>query len=51
LIGLATLVVALEVQVRGVEEPYLRVTHGEGYRRDEASVGRFLPGVGLADQP
>lgn len=47
LVGLLVLVVALEVQVRGVEEPYLRATHGDAYRRYEASVGRFVPGLGL----
>lgn len=47
LAGLAVLLAALEVQVRGVEEPYLRATHGEAYRRYEQSVGRFVPGLGL----
>jgi protein-S-isoprenylcysteine O-methyltransferase Ste14 len=45
-IGLVSLVVALEAQVRGVEEPYLRSAHGEAYRRYEATVGRFVPGLG-----
>jgi protein-S-isoprenylcysteine O-methyltransferase Ste14 len=48
LAGLALLVAALEVQVRGVEEPYLRATHGASYRRYEQTAGRFLPGLGLA---
>ena len=46
LVGLAGLVVALELQVRVVEEPYLLRAHGEPYRRYAAETGRFLPGVG-----
>ena len=44
--GLVGLVVALEVQVRVVEEPYLSRTHGETYARYARRVGRFVPGVG-----
>jgi protein-S-isoprenylcysteine O-methyltransferase Ste14 len=44
--GLALLVVALELQVRAVEEPYLRATHGRAYRDYEGRVGRFVPAVG-----
>jgi protein-S-isoprenylcysteine O-methyltransferase Ste14 len=40
------LVVALQLQVRAVEEPYLIATHGDAYRRYAAGVGRFLPGLG-----
>jgi protein-S-isoprenylcysteine O-methyltransferase Ste14 len=40
------LLAALEIQVRGVEEPYLLRTHGEAYRRYAAATGRFLPGIG-----
>ena len=47
-VGLAVVLVALEVQVRGVEEPYLRSVHGAAYRRYEQQVGRFVPGLGLA---
>ena len=47
-VGLVVLGVALEVQVRGVEEPYLRVAHGDAYHRYEQTVGRFVPGLGLA---
>ena len=36
----------LEVQVRAVEEPYLRRTHGEAYRDYASRVGRFVPGIG-----
>jgi protein-S-isoprenylcysteine O-methyltransferase Ste14 len=41
------LLVALELQVRLVEEPYLLSTHGDEYARYAARVGRFVPGVGL----
>ncbi len=45
-VSVGLLVVALELQVRRVEEPYLRATHGESYRRYTSQVGRFVPGVG-----
>lgn len=45
--GLILAVTALELQVRRVEEPYLRDKHGAAYRSYTASVGRFVPGVGL----
>ena len=44
--GLAALLVALELQVRGVEEPYLRKVHGAAYADYERRVGRFFPGLG-----
>lgn len=44
--GFAGLIVALELQVRVVEEPYLLRTHGEAYAAYAARVGRFVPGVG-----
>jgi protein-S-isoprenylcysteine O-methyltransferase Ste14 len=46
LAGLAALVIALQLQVRVVEEPYLLRTVGVDYRSYAARVGRFLPGVG-----
>lgn len=46
LASLAALLVALEIQVRAVEEPYLLRTHGEAYRRYAGATGRFLPGIG-----
>jgi protein-S-isoprenylcysteine O-methyltransferase Ste14 len=46
LAGFVALVVGLQVQVRLVEEPYLRRTHGEAYVRWAARTGRFVPGVG-----
>jgi protein-S-isoprenylcysteine O-methyltransferase Ste14 len=46
LAGLAVLFVALEIQVRLVEEPYLLRAHGDAYRDYARGVGRFVPGVG-----
>jgi protein-S-isoprenylcysteine O-methyltransferase Ste14 len=46
LTGLIGLAVALELQVRVVEEPYLLRAHGENYAGYAARVGRFVPGVG-----
>jgi protein-S-isoprenylcysteine O-methyltransferase Ste14 len=46
LAGLAALFVALQLQVRVVEEPYLLRAHGTGYAGYAARVGRFVPGVG-----
>jgi protein-S-isoprenylcysteine O-methyltransferase Ste14 len=46
LAAVASLVLALELHVRLVEEPYLRRTHGASYARYAASAGRFLPRIG-----
>lgn len=46
LVGWVSLVVAIELQVRVVEEPYLRQLHGARFGRYLATVGRFLPWVG-----
>jgi protein-S-isoprenylcysteine O-methyltransferase Ste14 len=46
LASLALLVAAIELQVRAVEEPYLRRTHGDAYARYAARVGRFVPWLG-----
>jgi protein-S-isoprenylcysteine O-methyltransferase Ste14 len=52
LLAVVALVVAVEIQVRLVEEPYLAATHGTAYLRYAASAGRFLPGIGrLAAEP
>ncbi|HWM12152.1 MAG TPA: isoprenylcysteine carboxylmethyltransferase family protein [Solirubrobacteraceae bacterium] len=45
-VGLVALVLALELQVRVVEEPYLLRVHGSRYAAYARRVGRFLPGVG-----
>jgi protein-S-isoprenylcysteine O-methyltransferase Ste14 len=44
--GLVLTVVAIELQVRAVEEPYLQRVQGQLYRDYATAVGRFLPGVG-----
>ena len=46
LAGLAALWLALEIQVRLVEEPYLLRAHGDSYRQYAGRVGRFVPGLG-----
>ena len=43
----AIFLAAIEVSVRTIEEPYLLGIHGDDYRDYTASVGRFLPGIGL----
>jgi protein-S-isoprenylcysteine O-methyltransferase Ste14 len=47
IVGFALLIVTIELQARVVEEPYLLTVHGEAYRDYLATVGRFVPGVGL----
>lgn len=44
--SLACFALALELQVRGVEEPYLARVHGDAYRAYASRVGRFLPRLG-----
>jgi protein-S-isoprenylcysteine O-methyltransferase Ste14 len=46
LAALVLLVVAVELQVRVVEEPHLLALHGDDYRAYAARAGRFLPGIG-----
>jgi protein-S-isoprenylcysteine O-methyltransferase Ste14 len=46
LAGVAALLLALEIQVRLVEEPYLLRQHGDAYGSYAARVGRFVPGLG-----
>jgi protein-S-isoprenylcysteine O-methyltransferase Ste14 len=46
LAGLLGLAVALQLQVRGVEEPYLARQHGHAWSAYSSRVGRFLPGIG-----
>ncbi|CAN5122386.1 hypothetical protein BH09ACT10_BH09ACT10_00340 [soil metagenome] len=41
-----TMLVAIQISVRRSEEPYLRATHS-AYRNYSATVGRFVPRVGL----
>jgi protein-S-isoprenylcysteine O-methyltransferase Ste14 len=51
LAGFAALALALEIQVRLVEEPYLRRVHGQAYASYAARTGRFAPGVGRMNHP
>jgi protein-S-isoprenylcysteine O-methyltransferase Ste14 len=44
--ALGCLVLAVELQVRVVEEPYLLRVHGGAYRGYAAGTGRFVPGLG-----
>jgi protein-S-isoprenylcysteine O-methyltransferase Ste14 len=46
LVGLVGLVLALELQVRVVEEPYLLQAHPHSYPTYARRVGRFVPGLG-----
>jgi protein-S-isoprenylcysteine O-methyltransferase Ste14 len=46
LAAVVVIALALELQVRVVEEPYLIRTHGDEYRAYASRVGRFVPGVG-----
>lgn len=50
---MAVTLIGIEIQVRLVEEPYLRSIHGAAYTDYASRVGRFLPGVGRlrADRP
>jgi protein-S-isoprenylcysteine O-methyltransferase Ste14 len=48
--GLVGLVVGLQLQVRLVEEPYLRTIHGRAYTDYAALVGRFVPMLGRHDR-
>ncbi|BBY25476.1 hypothetical protein MSTO_56810 [Mycobacterium stomatepiae] len=45
--GFILLIAAVELQVRRVKEPHLLRAHGDAYRGFAATVGRFIPGVGL----
>ena len=44
--GLVIASAGIQVQVRAVEEPYLRRVHGHTYRDYATRVGRFLPRLG-----
>jgi len=39
---------AVELQVRMIEEPYLRRVHGSSYENYVAQSGRFLPAIGTS---
>ena len=46
LLGWALLLIAVQLQVRVVEEPHLKRQHGSAYVEYLATVGRFLPRFG-----
>jgi protein-S-isoprenylcysteine O-methyltransferase Ste14 len=45
LLALVALVVAVQLQVRSIEEPHLLRVHGSAYAAYVARTGRFLPGI------
>ena len=45
-LALVALLIALELQMRLVEEPYLTRVHGTSYRDYASRTGRFVPGWG-----
>lgn len=45
-VALLCLIVAVEMQVRLIEEPYLTNMHGPTYREYSAGTGRFVPAIG-----
>ena len=49
--AVVVLMVALEIHVRAVEEPYLVRSHGAAYTAYAARAGRFLPGIGRLRRP
>ncbi|MBN1097747.1 MULTISPECIES: isoprenylcysteine carboxylmethyltransferase family protein [unclassified Blastococcus] len=50
-LALIALVAAVQLQVRAVEEPYLRGVHGAAYDAYAARAGRFVPGIGRLTAP
>lgn len=44
--GLVLVLAGIQIQVRLVEEPYLRRTHGAAYAGYTATTGRFFPKIG-----
>jgi protein-S-isoprenylcysteine O-methyltransferase Ste14 len=46
IVGVFVLILAIELQVRFVEEPHLRQLHGDDYAVYASRVGRFVPGIG-----
>ncbi|WP_432146939.1 methyltransferase family protein [Streptomyces sp. bgisy084] len=45
-LALVVLILAIELQVRVVEEPYLSGVHGSAYDAYTTRAGRFIPGIG-----
>ena len=46
ILAFGLLLLGVETQVRFVEEPYLKRTHGEAYKSYCRRIGRFVPGIG-----
>jgi protein-S-isoprenylcysteine O-methyltransferase Ste14 len=46
LAGMAIILIGAQLQVRIIEEPYLRNVHGNAYFDYASRVGRFLPTIG-----
>ncbi|SDL33367.1 methyltransferase family protein [Streptomyces indicus] len=44
--GLAAMAIGNELQVRRIEEPYLKRIHGDAWQEYAARTGRFVPGLG-----
>lgn len=54
IVGLVLTLTGIAIQVRLVEEPYLRRVHGAAHTDYASRAGRFLPGLGrlpLASAP
>ncbi|MFD4401278.1 methyltransferase family protein [Nocardia sp. NPDC058499] len=51
LTGYTLLVLGIQLQVRTVEEPYLRRIHGPAYTTYTTRTGRFVPGIGRHPNP
>lgn len=51
LAALGCLVTAVQLQVRLIEEPYLRRVHGLAYTEYASRTGRFFPGLGRWPAP
>jgi protein-S-isoprenylcysteine O-methyltransferase Ste14 len=51
LAGLTALVIAVQLQVRLIEEPHLHRVHGPAYATYAARVGRFVPTLGRMTPP
>lgn len=47
ILAAALSVTGIEIQVRAVEEPYLRHVHGSAYEAYCSETGRFVPRVGM----
>ncbi|MFN2568916.1 MAG: isoprenylcysteine carboxylmethyltransferase family protein [Candidatus Dormibacteria bacterium] len=50
-LALAGCLIAIEVQTRRVEEPFLEQRHGGSYRSYASRVGRFVPVLGRLQTP